>query len=347
MQHLLSDRQQNILGLVVRAYIEDGAAVGSKTLVERYRLDYSPATVRNELSYLTDLGYIVQPHTSSGRIPTEKGYRYFVERLVGGFELPLTDRQMIQHQFHQARLELEQWLRLAAAVLAHVSQGASFVTAPRPRFNRFKHVQLISTQGRLVLMVLVLYGGSVKQQMLTLATPLPQPRLSEAADRLNHAFEAMNYDEIQARRVGLEELESDVTQLVLDILRRSDAHVITQIYRDGIGNIVDDEGTRAAVRVLEQRPLLADVVSELITADQNGVHVVIGGEGKWEELKNCTLILSRYGTGEDLAGEVAVVGPTRMAYGRNISAVRFVADLMSGFVNEYYIEDSRPMEENA
>lgn len=345
MSTTLTERQQTILGLVVRTYIEDGVAVGSKTLVERYRLDFSSATVRNELSTLTDLGYIVQLHTSGGRIPTERGYRYFVERLITGFELPLSDRQMIEHQFYQARQDLEQWLRLAAAVLAHVSLGASFVTAPRPRFNTFRHVELISTQGRLVLMVLVLSGGGVKQQMLTLATPLPQQRLSEAAARLNAAFEGCNYDEIAARFTGLDDLEQDVIRLIMDIIRRSDAQTVSQIYRDGIPNILEDEGTRAAVKVLEQRSLLANVVDELIAADQSGVQVVIGSEGRWEELKNCTIILSRYGIGEDMAGEVAVVGSTRMPYGRNISAVRFVADLMSGFVYEYFGEEPRSLEE--
>lgn len=342
---MLTERQQTILGLVVRTYIEDGIAVGSKTLVGRYRLDFSSATVRNELGVLTDLGYIAQLHISGGRIPTERGYRYFVERLITGFELPLSDRQMIEHQFYQARQDLEQWLRLAAAVLAHISLGASFVTAPRPRFNAFKHVELISTQGRLVLMVLVLSGGGVKQQMLTLATPLPQQRLSEAAARLNSMFEGCNYDEIAARFGGLEDLEQDVIRLVMDVIRRSDAQTVSQIYRDGIPNILEDEGTRAAVRVLEQRSFLANVVDELVAADQSGVQVIIGSEGRWEELKNCTIILSRYGIGEDLAGEVAVVGPTRMPYGRNISAVRFVADLMSGFVYEYFGEEPRSLEE--
>lgn len=341
----LTERQQTLLGLVVRTYIEDGLAVGSKTLVDRYRLDYSSATVRNELGVLSDLGYLGQLHTSGGRIPSEKGYRYFVERIITGFELPLSDRQMIEHQFYQAQQDLEQWLRLAAAVLAHVSLGASFVTAPRPRFNTFKHVELISTQGRLVLMVLVLSGGGVKQQMLTLATPLVQPRLSEAAARLNAAFEGCNYEEIAARLSNLDDLEQDVARLILDILRRSDIKTVTQIYRDGIPNILDNEGTRMAVRVLEQRSLLANVVDELSATDQSGVQVIIGSEGRWEELKNCTIILSRYGISDDLAGEVAVVGSTRMAYGRNISAVRFVADLMSGFVYEYLAKEPRPLEE--
>lgn len=336
----LSDRQKQILGLVVRSYIEDGSAIGSKTLVTRFGLDVSSATVRNELAYLTEVGLLVQPHTSAGRVPTEKGYRYFVQRLVRDFQLPHYEQQMIRHQFHQARLELEQWMRLAAAVLAHTSRVASIVTAPRPRFNRMKHVQLINTQGRLVLMILVLYGGEIQQQMLDLAEPLPQARLTATSERLNSRLEGCNFDQVESRFNRLDDaLDRDIARLIIEALRRRDARVITEIYRDGLTNILDEEGTRQAVRVVEEGALLADVVGEVMEPDQTGIQVVIGGEGRWEELKHCTLILARYGVENELTGEIAVVGSMRMPYERNISAVRYVADIMSGFLQEYLAED--------
>ncbi len=341
MNKILTDRQQHILALVIREFVESGAPVGSKRLVKQYELDVSPATVRNELAALSDAGYLVQLHTSAGRMPSELGYRYFVQRLIGDSELPVEERQMIRHQFHQARLDLAQWMRLAAAVLAHTSQGASIVTAPQPTSNRFKHVQLISTQGRLVLMILVFYGGHVKQQMLTLTEPVSQDQLTLVTDKLNNLFDNSTYDEINARQSQLEDaLERDVSRLLLEGLWRADRRRINDIYRDGLANIIEDEGTRQAVRVLEEGPFLASVLTETLEADISGVQVVIGGEGRWEELKDCTMILSRYGEFEQLYGAVAVVGPTRMPYGRNISAVRYVADIMSDFINDYYLEES-------
>lgn len=335
----LSERQEYILGLMVRSYVESGLPVGSKSLVERYDLDFSSATVRNELAVLDELGYLEQLHTSAGRIPTEIGYRYFVQRLIGEFELPLEERQMIRHQFHQARLDMSQWMRLSAAVLAHTSRGASVVTSPRPLTQRFRHVQLISTQGRLVLMIIVYYGGEVVQQMLTLAEPVPQAQLTATAERLNALFEEATYGDIQARQRILEdELERDVTRLVLETMRRVSQKGISQVYRDGLANILENEGTRQAVRVLEEAPLLSTILAETLEPNVRGVQVVIGGEGRWEELRECTMILARYGVLEHLSGAIAVVGPTRMPYGRNISAVRYVADLMSGFVSEYYLE---------
>ncbi|MCP4422363.1 MAG: heat-inducible transcription repressor HrcA [Chloroflexi bacterium] len=334
----LSDRQEKILGLVVRNYVETGQPVGSKTLVNHYDLGVSSATVRHELAALGEMGYLVQLHTSAGRIPTETGYRYFVQKLLGGFRLPLHEQQMIRHQFHQARLDLDQWMRLAAAILARTSLSASFVTAPRPRSNRFKHMQLISTQGRMVLMILVMYGGEVKQQMLTLAEPLSQARLSQAADRMNLLLADANYDEALAKVGQLDDLEADVAKLTLEALIRSDKRKITEIYRDGLMNLLDDDGTRQAVRVLEERTILANVLAETQTT-QSGVQVVIGGEGRWEELKECSIILSRYGVADQFSGTVAVIGPTRMSYGRNVAAVQYVASLMSGFVSNYYLED--------
>jgi len=334
----LADRQEKILELVIRTYIETGQPVGSKTLVDQYDLDVSSATVRNDLASLGELGYLTQIHTSGGRVPTEQGYRYFVQKLLGDFRLPFREQKMIEHQFHQARLDINQWMRLAAAILARISMGASFVTPPRYQFNRFRHVQLISTQGRFVLMVLVLHGGDVKQQMLTLAEPVTQAELTAVADRLNGLFLDMSYEEIAAKAGMLEDaLTEDVTKLILDSLHRSNRQPIADIYRDGLVNIVEDEGTRQAVRVLEERTLLADVLSEMHVTP-GGIQVVIGGEGRWEELKDCSIILSRYGVPDEFSGTVAVLGPTRMPYGRNVAAVRYVANLMSGFIDEYYVE---------
>lgn len=339
MFHQLTARQEKILRIVVRSYIESGIPLGSKTIVNDYDLDVSPATVRNELAALGELGYLMQLHTSAGRIPTELGYRYFVQRLLGEFHLPMLERQMIRHQFHQARLDLNQWMRLAAAILARTSAGASFVTSPKLINNRFKHVQLISTQGRLVLMILVLYGGDVKQQMLTLAEPITQAQLSAAAERLNTLFEDKTAAFIQQKRGQLEALEHDVTLLILESLNRANERTFSDIYRDGLSNIVDDAGTRQAVRVLEERTLLANVLSETQGASTElGVQVVIGGDGRWEELKECTMILSRYGVADQFSGTVAVIGPTRMPYGRNVAAVRYVAELMSGFLYDYLLE---------
>src|SRR3990170_8937895 len=155
----LGDRQKLILALVIRDYIENPQPVGSHHLVKYYALDFSPATVRNEMTALTERGFIRQPHTSAGRVPTEEGYRYFVQRLMGEVELPVAEQNTISHQFHQAQGDVNQWMRLAASVMSQHTRGAALITAPRGQSAYFKHVELISTQGRQVLMVLVVTSG--------------------------------------------------------------------------------------------------------------------------------------------------------------------------------------------
>jgi heat-inducible transcriptional repressor len=163
----LTERQQSLLALIVRAYTETAKPIGSKKLLDRYNLNISSATVRNEMAMLTDAGYLRQPHTSAGRVPTEAGYRYFVRGLLGDPELPNAEKRLISHQFHQAHADIDEWVRLSASVLAQHSHVAALVTTPRPERAIFKHLKLIATQGQQVLLVLVLQGGDVRQQILT------------------------------------------------------------------------------------------------------------------------------------------------------------------------------------
>src|SRR6476661_600857 len=137
----LTERQKTLLLLIIRDYIESAQPVGSKRLAEHYRINLSSATIRNEMGALTEMGYLRQPHTSAGRVPTEEGYRYFVSQMMHQAELPESVQHTISHQFYQARPDMDQWMHLAASVLAHQSQGASMITAPRAELARFQHVE--------------------------------------------------------------------------------------------------------------------------------------------------------------------------------------------------------------
>ena len=173
----LSDRQQAVLRLVIEEYVNSATPISSKTISAGHSMGVSSATIRNEMATLEEMGYLTHPHTSAGRVPTEAGYRYFVQKLMEQIDLPIEEQRMINHQFHQARLELDQWLRLSAAVLAHTSQNASLVTAPKSERCYLKHLELISIQDDVALLILVLQGGLVKQQILTLDTAVDQNEL--------------------------------------------------------------------------------------------------------------------------------------------------------------------------
>ncbi len=338
----MTPRRQAVLGLVIRSYIEKGQPIGSKAFVEGYGLDISPATIRNEMAALEEMGYLTHPHTSAGRVPTEQGYRYFVQHLLGETELPLAEQHMIRHQFHQARMELDQWLSLAVAVLAHTTRKAALATPPRAPESRFKHLELISLRDTLVLMVLVLQGGTIKQQMLNLEQPLEQEVLSRISNQLNERLAGLTAERISGVLGGLDVFPRQIAALVQQILQAVDQQASNQVYRDGLANILDEpEFTEAGqVRQMIQALEGPELVNVVTTATQplevGGVQVLIGGEGRWHELAELSLVLSRYGVAGGASGLLGVVGPTRMTYDRTIGAVRYVSRLMSDLVSSCF-----------
>ena len=335
----LTDRQKILLTLVIHDYILSAKPVGSQYLVEHYKLEMSSATVRNELAALTEMGYLRQPHTSAGRVPSEEGYRYFVGRLLQQTELPATTRRTISHQFYQSRQDVEQWLRLAASVLAHQSRGASLVTAPHSDQSRFKHMELISIRVRQVLVVLVLGGGEIHQQILTLAEPVSQEQLSATASRLTQLCQNASVDSMASFKSQLDALGQDVLAMAIQEMSRSDTLVAGEVYLDGLTNVLAEpefsgsDDARRALRLLEERSMLEDLLARTVMTSAIGeVQVLIGGEGTWADLSRSSMVLARYGTPGLATGTLGVLGPMRMPYGHTISTVRFVAGLLSDLV---------------
>jgi heat-inducible transcriptional repressor len=342
----LTERQRLLLSLVIHEYIRSATPVGSKHMVDQYHLDMSSATVRNELAELTELGYLRQPHPSAGRVPTEDGYRLFVGNIVQESELPDSTRRTISHQFYQMRQDVEQWTRLAASVLAHQSHAASLVTAPHPEQARLKHLDLISSRGRQVLMVLVLMGGEILQRFITLAEPVSQEQLSVSASRLTEFFAGKQVHEIVVQSLEMNNLEQDLFTLVLDEMKQADSMVSGELVLDGLTNVLAEpefsgsEDARRALRVLEEKPLLHDILSHTVLQGSflGGVQVLIGGEGIYDSLSQCSIVLARYGTPGLATGTLGVLGPMRMPYGRTISIVRFLSGLLSELVTETMTE---------
>lgn len=342
----LSQRQQNILGAAVREHIQTAKPVSSDAICQSCGLGVSSATVRNEFAALTDMGYLTQPHTSAGRVPTAQGYRYFVEQLMEQSELPPSEQLLIRHQFHQVSLDLDQWMRLAATVLARISQSASVITAPQSRQVRFRHVELISISEFTGLMILVLQDSSVHQQMMVFGSPVTQEELSRTSNKLNDQYGNLDADQartqMQAMRAEADALEAEVSRRIVELLHSHEVQSGREIYRDGLVHILrqpefgEIERARQVVQVLEQDSTLEAIFSEARLA--NGVQVIIGSEGKWDEIRDCSLILSGYGMPGEADGVVGVLGPMRMPYGRAVWAVRYVAGLMSDLLHRLYGE---------
>lgn len=334
----LSDRQRRLLYIVIQEYVQTVQPVGSSAIAQSYDLGVSTATIRNDLAVLEKEGLLTHPYTSAGRVPTDAGYRYFVQNLLRDAELPPAEQQVIRTQFTLSRQELDQWLRLSTSVLAQASQSAALATAPRAAQSRYKHMELVAIQGTKVLLVLVLQEGAVKQQLLDLDQPMEQSELSRISNELNDQLARCDTAAITAKYPLLSPFARQVATLVVDAMARLDNQFSGQIYRDGLAQMLeapefaDAENIRQIVQVFEQRSLLEQVLGDFALG--NDVQVVIAGDGRYTELQEISLVLKRYGASDRATGLLGVIGPVRMPYGRTIGAVRYVATLMSEVVDE-------------
>jgi len=340
----LTDRQRAILRMIVQDYVGSGRAVGSKSLTERYAIGVSSATIRNEMAGLEAGGYVQHLHTSGGRVPTDRGYRYFVHHLMDEVDLPSADQIMISHQFRQVELQLEQWVELAAAVLAEAAGNVSVVTAPRTVVPRVRHFELIALQPRVALLILVTSDSAVRQMMLHWPEPTEQEDLSRLADVLVADVRGLTAEEVAARAHGTDDAARFVLDQVHQALRGLDAAERTEVRHSGLENLLSQPEFAGAgatgadahglLALLRGGAFLGAVLPQL--AAQRGVQVFIGDENPADELRRFGVVVSTYGVDGAVTGVLGVVGPTRMAYGRSISSVRYMARLMSDLMAELY-----------
>lgn len=345
----LTRRQEEILSLIIEAYTRTPEPISSKYLVEQHQLSISSATVRNEMARLEEMGYIVAPHTSAGRIPTARGYRYFVRGLMNTSALSLNERNHINARFNELPTVLEQWMKQAATVLARTAHVASLITSPVSETNRFKHIELISIQGRLALMVLVLEGGMVHQRMLNLPEPYSQAALSESADHINRLCANLSGSQMRLKNRQLSAFEREIADIVAELMDRPQHAQVVTLYRDGLSEIIntfpDSEGAQQAVRVFEERNFLNAILTEVLQPllkekEYEGVRVVIAGDGRWEDLSHLSMVLSHYGIPGQLSGALGVLGPTNIDYNRAIGAVRHVSNLMTDMLVDMYQQEA-------
>ena len=345
----LSQRKQEILRALVEEYIHSAIPVASETLVRKYHLNFSSATVRHELAGLEEAHLIYQPHTSAGRVPTDLGYRYFVEYLMHESALSLNEQRLIRHQFYQVQDQLDQWVRLTASVMARLLHSAAVMTSPRANVGYLKHFEVLSVTDLAAHLVLVLRDGTVKQQRLLLEAPIDQEELSVLAARLNKLFQEKNAIEVEALsgKFDFSPIERLIATTIARILEQHGDPLGDVFYREGVVNILEqpeysrmgpegerNERVRKVMEVLEQNRFLPVLASQLRATD--GVQVIIGGENEWDDMRDVSLVVARYGQEGKIGGLLGVIGPTRMQYGRAIAVVRYMTQVMNDLLAEMY-----------
>lgn len=333
---MLGKRQELILKIIVQEYINRAVPVSSETIARGYSLGVSPATVRLDMAELEETGFITRPHASAGGVPSDKGYRYFVEHLEQVGEPSPWEQRMIQHLFHQVERDLESWLKLAATILARITGMAAVAVKPQVAAGRLKHVELIAVHQFRVLLILVLVGAKVKQKFLTFTEPISQEELNAITEKLNRAYAGLNYQQIKYAELPLSPLEEKVTWAIIQLMKEEESS-FEEPYIYGLSNILSQPEFSRTSKVLrlmeaiEERDWLSSVIPEA-----PGVKVVIGSENRKEALQECSLVIGNYGIPGEVLGAIGVLGPTRMPYSQAISAVNYLNKLLSELVHELY-----------
>ena len=337
----VSTRRGTILRVVVAHYIACGVPAASEAVARRYSLRISPATVRNEMAFLEERGYIRRPHSAAGGVPSDKGYRYYVESLMNGAKMSQRERRRIQEFFSQVEREPDEWARLAVSVLTQRLRSIALATPARAAVCHFRRLEVIRLQELVAMVVLVLREGQIKQRLIVLERTTSEDELTAMANKLNEAYLGLDYDGISSRTLDLHlsPVEEVITRLLIEVMETEDNRQYERCYLDGwryllgSGEVIGNQRMLELAEALEERSVLNSLLGGL--GDSAEIRITIGNENANEVLRGCSVILSSYGAC-GRRGAIGVIGPTRMPYSRAIPMVEYVSALMSGLVETVY-----------
>lgn len=330
---MLTQRKTELLKTIVGEYIGSASPVASETVARKHSLGVSPATVRNEMADLEEQGYITRPHHSAGAVPSDKGYRFYVENLSQVEELSPEFQYIIRYQFTKAERDIEGWTRLAATALAQLINNAALVTYPRGPESRLIRINLVHIQESLAFLILVLQEVKLRKQLLPLSEPLTSDDLQIVANRLSDSLSGLSRREILNKPVDVSPFERTVTDMILDIMEAEDLALYSDHYVEGLQHLLsqpefsEGEKAREIVEVLEDKELPKVVLAE--APEWGHMKVIIGGENRVTFLHPLSMVVCQYGLPGGGLGSISALGPTRMEYSRTIAGVRFISSLMT------------------
>lgn len=328
----LDERKKKILQAVIRTYLETGEPVGSRTISKYTDLNLSSATIRNEMSDLEEMGYIVQPHTSAGRIPSDQGYRFYVDTMLEEKEREVDELKGLLVEKDE---KMDTLLRRVARVLATNTNYAAMITTPQYHHNKLKFMQLSRVDEHQILAVIVVEGNVIKNSMLRVDEALDDETLLKLNILLNTHLNGLSIEEINLgmiselkKQAGIHSaIVSDVIDAVAEAIK-SDEDL--KIYTSGTNNIlkypelVDNrEKASKLINVFEEKKSLNEFVTETLTDESNtGIQVYIGSETPVQSMKDCSVVTATYDLGEGMRGTVGIIGPKRMDYDKVISTLK-------------------------
>jgi heat-inducible transcriptional repressor len=339
----LDERKKRILRAVTVDYITSGEPVGSRTIARKYELGLSPATIRNEMADLEEEGYLQQPHTSAGRIPSERGYRFYVDALVDQRSLTPEELRNIHSELEVRHHAMDQLIQQASKVLAQLTRFPSMVLSPNPNQAVFRHIQLVPLNEKNILVLMVTDSGLVENRVLSTDVPWTYDELERISNLFNQKLRGRSLsdiplsliNEIRAAMVVEESAFHEAMRLLLKSLEQRRHE---RVYLDGAVNILeqpefkDVERFKPIMGLLEEEESVYDLLKSRV--DEHGVSVLIGHENKREPIQDCSVVTANYRIGPSAVGVIGVLGPTRMDYAKVISVVDYMARYLGKLLSD-------------
>lgn len=330
---MLNDRKIRILEAIINDYIDTAEPVGSRTIAKKYDLGVSSATIRNEMSDLEEMGLIVQPHTSAGRIPSDKGYRLYVDNLMRRQELSLEQVDFLKNMVDSNIDHIEYLMEQTAKALSLLTNYTTIITEPKSDKFNIKHIQLVPIDENSVVVVTVIENKSVKNHVIRTKN-VPDidelNRMSAIVNRVIKNYTLNNMEDIAACLINeFPEHGELIRKLIKAIIATAKENESVNFYTSGVNNILefpefsDVEKAKNIFRALEEKDMLITLMDNNNSADK--VHIVIGGENNMDKLKNCSIVRANYKYG-DSYGSIGVIGPTRMNYSQTVSILNAIVD---------------------
>jgi heat-inducible transcriptional repressor len=329
----LTPRRERILRHVVEEYVALAQPVPSDLIARKYESQLSPATVRNEMAALEEAGLIAQPHTSAGRVPTDRGYRYLVELLMHeDRELSSGERRTLRTQFNQLAASGTESTHLGPSLLARTLRSAAVATRPATTHARVRRIELVPLEDDFVLVTVLMQSGGVRQVIYRAGRAVPREDLTRFSNELSEKLADKTAGQVRRALRGVSDDARPFASVAIRLLQQAQEQAFADVTLEGLAQLLgqpefaQSQKLRPILEVLEQQPMLARFLAESLATP--GIQVIIGAENRLEQMREASLVLTRYGSEEDAWGVLGVLGPTRLPYWRAVPMVRFMAELM-------------------
>lgn len=333
----LSERKLRILQAIISDFIKTAEPVGSRTLSKKFDLGISPATIRNEMSDLEELGFLTHPHTSAGRVPSEKAYRLYVNNMMKKYELSEEEKNVIAEQLYDSVTELEKTVQHAAKILSEITNLTSFALSPKPDEDALKYINLLPVDEHTIVLMIVSNSGKVSNTALKMRSPYKEEALELLSKTMTFNYrgktlsQALTLDIIETVESDMKAISALAKNVMPNFMRTLEEMLNVNLYMDGLTNIFsipEYNDIDKAKMFLEMVNKKEDFTKILVNRD-NGVIITIGNENTEDIMQDCSLITATYHVDGKLAGKIGVIGPTRMKYGQITSVIEYMTDNIS------------------